>query len=858
MAVNPVALITRPVPLTWDQADAAAQALGGRLFIDKMPVGQWLENAAETIGDNSFYEGPIWFGILAAPGGWTWVDGAAVQTLKFTAGDPNADGDPANDIEHAVLGGNFLNWGAPSGPVDKFIVEFTNPASINGSNAAETFLGGAEKGQVLRAGGGNDGWYGLGGGTIFLGAGNDHAQFGSGDHVTPWTGGDPPAGTLVYDGDGGDVVIGTGVQVVSAAIDGDADEFIDLARVSYGEDVAGFVAGPAANGVLVEGAMGADHLSGVYAIVGGSGGDAIEGFQRIDGGRGDDVLRAAAYADGGEGNDTLYSSPGLTVELRGGAGDDTLVMAGGGSISGGTGVDRFVFLEGGTAVINDWTPGEVLDLSALTDKSVAELLAQGSIVIRQLGDSFNYTQLTFNPDGAAGPFDRALIQFKGQLATKPILDSIVTGQVEPLRPINLVNAGHGLLFSEAFQAAAAADGRLLIDKFPNGDWIRAIGEAADDARLYEEAHWFGITGAEVGYRWVDGTEVNPFGYKFAPPGDPNADPDPTNDVLHPVLSGGQWRPPTGPVERFAMEYVDTEVIRGTVWDDTFFGGAGKGEDLFGGDGNDQYFGLGGGRIFLERGDDKAVIGEGNTTTLWTTGEPGASTVVYDGDGRDIVEANVAGVVVVAALDRDNDVFMGLERVTYRMHGNALTVREGSAASVSTGVDTLVEVREVVGGSGDDDMSGIARLVGRGGDDVLRPGAVVGGVAQAYAEGGDGDDTLYTSDVARAELRGEAGADTFILGHAASVSGGAGLDKFVFTALAPVTVNDWTVGEYLDLTALFDAPVGDLFADGALKIGASGGYTQLFADLDGGGDEFALLANLKGVIAASTLDDWILA
>lgn len=409
--VNPIAITTRADAVTWEEAAAIAAAMGGRLYRDirpdpfTSPINLALTAAGVDLGSaerNSTY----WFGAVWSGTAWTWPDGTPVPARYFDDQDPNSDDFIGNEIDSVALTQDGLYWINGGDARNGLIVEFTDSKSIAGTGYSEIFFGGAGIGEVLRAGGGDDQFYGPGGGKLLMGAGDDYVQLGSSEPVTPWTNRDAAPGTIVYDGAGADVVVSNPSSgVLHAAIDGDADLFAGLARVSYGDDVAGFHID---DGAYVFGAMGEDVLEFVSEVVGGAGDDQIEGFARIQGGGGDDLLRPggylygaesvlAAYADGGAGDDALFTTPLARAELRGGTGDDTLILADAATVSGGAGADVFIFTAIAPVIINDLAAGDLIDLTALLP-GIEDPFAGGYL---KTSLSKGYTYVAIDLDGGA-------------------------------------------------------------------------------------------------------------------------------------------------------------------------------------------------------------------------------------------------------------------------------------------------------------------------------------------------------------------------------------------------------------------------------------------------------------------------
>lgn len=397
--------------------------------------------------------------------------------------------------------------------------------------------------------------------------------------------------------------------------------------------------------------------------------------------------------------------------------------------------------------------------------------------------------------------------------------------------INWVRHDTGLSWAQADQLAKQAGGMLLTDlTSPTQGWLSALADDSPSNSANESLIWVGAHRFAGQWVWADGAPVDLA--KFAPE-DLLLDQQSANAGQSAALANGYltsdlYEAPSS----FLMEYA-TSRITGTSVDDWFMrGGAGPGQTLRLLGGDDFYNSDGGGVIFAGDGDDQIQV------------LSRAPTTVYDGAGVDLVL--IGAGVIKAALDAQDDVFYASSgRVSYADATSALTVTASLASGAQIGRDTI-DVEEVVGGAGDDTMAGIDRLRGGGGSDWLSP--------LIYAEGGAGADTLIANSSQRVELRGEVGDDTLIFYTGATVSGGAGADRFVFEAVTGVTINDLGAGDQIDLSALLTGTVEQAFAEGYLRTSVSKGYTQLAIDIDGAGDEFVELAVFKGIVA--NLDDFL--
>jgi hypothetical protein len=236
--------------------------------------------------------------------------------------------------------------------------------------------------------------------------------------------------------------------------------------------------------------------------------------------------------------------------------------------------------------------------------------------------------------------------------------------------------------------------------------------------------WFGISaGTGGGYRWIDGRAVDPAwaSQRFGGNPDPNADADPANNTAHLVIAANAWsappQPSAPPVTHALLEYTRSKSVQGTPFDDAIFGGAGRGETVRTGAGDDSWIGTGGGKVYLGEGDDFAALRQLNFRSDWISGEVQSGTIIFDGPGRDRVEAEKGAVE--ASIDGDEDWFVA-QRVSYADATGDLAIGsfgldEGSHPFQVVGeagndrLDTL----EVVGGAGNDRFVNVSRMQGGG-------------------------------------------------------------------------------------------------------------------------------------------------
>jgi Ca2+-binding RTX toxin-like protein len=253
------------------------------------------------------------------------------------------------------------------------------------------------------------------------------------------------------------------------------------------------------------------------------------------------------------------------------------------------------------------------------------------------------------------------------------------------------------------------------------------------------------------------------------------------------------------------ESASSSIINGTVGNDTLTGTAAA-DQIYGGDGNDVITaGAGNDRVYGQGGNDTFVGGAGNDTFF---GGSGTDTVTY---------ATTSAALVI-------------------------NLANGAAISNEIGSDTFSSIERVVGGSGNDQITGSAAadiidggagndtIIGGGGADALSGGAgtdtldlsadaegvsinlatgsgTIGDASVTLSsfeviKGGSGDDTLQGSAAAET-LIGGAGNDTLSSGGGAdSLDGGTGTDTLSLAAQSKgATVNMATGTATIDGSAV---------------------------------------------------------
>lgn len=296
-----------------------------------------------------------------------------------------------------------------------------------------------------------------------------------------------------------------------------------------------------------------------------------------------------------------------------------------------------------------------------------------------------------------------------------------------------------------------------------------------------------------------------------------------------------------------------DIIFGEEGRDTLLGGSGN-DYLSGGEGNDV---LDGGSdddiLYGDAGDDILIGGDGNDDLYGGTGND----ILIGGSGRDTADGGEGDDVFRVAVGDGDDSFRGGGGIdTYdasvAQRAVAVDLSAGTASGQEIGNDSLIDVENVIMGSGDDDVIGDGAsnvIVTGAGNDVVDDGAgndvvdtgagndtIKASLGDDHIDGGDGVDTYdgsggtapilvdlaegfaFGADTGRDTLEsvenviGSSGNDTFVANDETNVfTGGLGDDLFAFRSIASIgsgkgkrdKILDFQVGDRIDLDAIAD-------------------------------------------------------
>lgn len=506
---------------------------------------------------------------------------------------------------------------------------------------------------------------------------------GAGDDVLD--GGQGTAGDVLDGGDGIDTVTyaqaqsGVDMSLESGGTTGDAmgDSYIGIENVE-GSMFDDSIGGDTGNNVLAGGA-GNDQLSGG----GGAGGDVFYG------GEGDDLMRQT-----GNGRNTYY---GGSAELD--AGTDTVSyetlktalrvsLTGGGTNGAGSSETYFGIenITGGGG--NDWIEGD----------AVANQLRGGDGADTLMGGEGNDALF-----GGAGN------------------DLMVGGE-----GADLFNGGDGV--DTVSYIAQTSD--LLIDLVGPASTGVATGDQYDSIEV--------VIGGQGNDHFIASNQAMRFDGGGSSSGD-------MVDYSYAVVSadgagvGVNLGDAVAATGSWALgdTFVGIEHVVGSAGNDVIAGSAAA-NALNGGDGNDSLIGAAGtDSLSGGDGDDSLDGGTGNDSLMGGAGNDQLS----GGDGNDVLRAEAGDDWLSGGLGNDTlDGGSGRDTVSYaeRMESVVVDLIRGQA-QIGSERDVLVDIQDLQGGSGDDQLIGDEHdngLAGQAGDDTLS-----GGAGSDSLSGGEGDDVL---------------------------------------------------------------------------------------------------------------------
>ena len=673
--------------------------------------------------------------VIGGSGDDTFVGGSGVETFHGGAGNDTFFGSAGDDVLDGGDGIDTVDYryaGSNVGLDHLISIEI-----VLGSDGDDTFTGGSSIG-TLYGGLGNDTFYNVGGDTF-------------------------------YDG-------GLGIDMLNLGA------FTTAVSVNL------------ATGIAFNAVTGTSTLASIEAVIGGSGNDTLAGGshdETLSGGAGDDTLVASAGDDtlnGGDGVDTLdFSgvSSAVTVNL------DTAVVSGvliGSATSDETGTDRLTSIEvviggsGDDTFTGSYRSGETFHGGAGNDTFIASGgsdVLDGGDGIDTLDYSGGSTGVTVNL--ATGTASSSTTGSYGLSSIEAVIGSRGNDTFISSAGNDTLNGGQGtdtvdfsgtsaavtvnFLSGVAVSAETGTDSLTSIevvigtasdDTFIGGSGVEMLYGGAGNDTFTASASWDTIFGGDG----IDTFDLSSISTAT------------TVNLTTGIASGSA-------IDQDTLSSI--EVVIGGSGNDTMTG-SGASDTFHGGTGNDTFIGSAGNDV-LDGGEgtdtanysavtaamtinlatgvasstatgsdtltsiEEVIGGSGDDTFI---GGSGAETF-SGGAGNDTFIASAGDDVLAGGAGTDTADFSGIKA---DLTVNLLT---GVAVSAETGTDSLYTIENVIGGSGNDTLTGSSSadtlfgadgndtLVGNGGTDVLLGGA--GNDTLTYTgseqgmDGGDGTDRL---------------------------------------------------------------------------------------------------------------------
>ena len=596
---------------------------------------------------------------------------------------------------------------------------------------------------------------------------------------------------------------------------------------------------------------------------------------------------------GGAGNDVFVGNMANNV-LDGGAGSDTVMFTNPGGVSvtlNDTGADVIVNHDGETDTLrsienivgttgNDTLTGNSLDNLLSGGTGGADTLSGGAGNDRLLGGGFTVTntaiitkaQTTSNLDATTA------IDPQARNAYTLVSDSNVTNSTTtPHATINATATGGGL---EYYRIDAAAGSTAIFDiDFSSIDtWIELVDAAGNVIAQNDDNSADAGSSAGNSYLTYNFTTAGTYYLRVGRWTAQNGNfADPlaagTTYTLHMSLS-------TATVNTAPLQAINTsslvadggtgdDFIRGTLGNDTLAGGAGN-------DTASYVIAFNSGSTtgvtvdLNKQGTAQDTVAAGTDMLSGIENLIGSAlndTLIGDANAN-VIEGGLGNDTLVGGAGDDTASYAGSSvgvTVSLALQGQAQN-------TIGAGTDTLTGFQNLLGGSGNDTLTGDAAenvLTGGAGNDVLNPGANTGGTVDLL-DGGTGSDTAsfagYTAGVTATltgdrdgvasvdglqiaalrsieNLRGGDGNDVLTGDDNANViegglgddtlNGGAGIDTVTFTGATGITVD-------LNITTAQNTGVGNDTITGFENVRTGSGNDIVTGDagdntfFDGGG------------------------
>ncbi len=745
--------------------------------------------------------------------------GSAADTITGDAGANALSGNNGDDVLDGQDGYDTLDGGAGNdtltgGAGNDVLLGGKGDDVLNGGDGNDTLAGGAGNDTLAGGNGIDTADYGSEAQAVTVSlltgiakgtssgkdtlSGFENVTGGAGDDTLTGDAGD----NLLTGGDGNDVLKGgDGNDTLVAGAGNDAlTGGTGINTADYSFDTLGFTASLLA-GTASGGAIGSDTLAQIQNLAGGAGNDTLTGdgaANLLKGNNGNDMLQGLGgndTLDGGAGTDTADyggDTSGVTADLRSGsatgatAGSDTLIAIE--NLTGGSGNDT---LSGnaGNNVLNGAGGNDTVDYtgeSGAVNASLSTGTAHGTtigtdsfIAIENLTGGTGDDKLT--GDGNAN----ALVGGNGN-------DTLAGGAGN-----DILDGGAGIDTADysAETAPVTVDlltGQATVVTIGTDTLIgieNAIGGSAKDSLSGDaNANLLNGGGNDDTLNGGDGNDTLDGGRGSDTLNGGNGD-----DILIGGPSGGNDKLNGGAgidtadyssdVHGITANLLTGGASGGVIGNDTLIGV----ENLVGGSASDTLTGDGGNNLLSGGMGDDILSGGGGTDTL--DGGVGTDRADYSGDSAGVTVNLLLGTASGAAAG--SDTLIAIENVTGGSGNDTFIGNAGNNVfNAGAGIDTLDYSAETAGitinmqtgfansaGIGGDTFTSIENLIGGSGNDTI-----TGSATSNALDGGAGIDTLYyASDTQGIVVNLQTGAasgaaigsDT--LANFENITGGAGND-----------------------------------------------------------------------------------
>lgn len=299
-----------------------------------------------------------------------------------------------------------------------------------------------------------------------------------------------------------------------------------------------------------------------------------------------------------------------------------------------------------------------------------------------------------------------------------------------------------------------------------------------------------------------------------------------------------------------------DFVYGGAGNDRVYGSDGN-DEVHGGDGNDELHGEGGDdRLYGDAGNDTFYGGVGNDTLSGGEGNDR----LYGQDGNDVLIGGSGNDVLNGGT--------GIDTADYSDDTVGVTVnlQTGTATGANAGNDTLSDIENAIGGSGDDTLIGNAavnRLEGGAGNDRIVVGAgdtaiggigndsieaTAGGTGTITVDGGEGDDTIRLMGTGTGSLAAATAVERLIVeGGIWAVAGSA-----VYNEITIKNGGAVSSGLVVDKNDQFSIEAGGKLSNSLTWAGGGNAVVNNAGEIKANGRIFDVAAGATGSLVINNL------